>query len=202
MNSKNYTQLDSDFIKIFKITILVAFGIACFGKELGFLLAKKEFLGSLHLIPIFTIGYVFYQLAYAYIRNFGYSRNTQYLTIIVLVSGLTNVILNVFFIKLYGELGAAVSFTMSYMVMALLAWFINTYFVKLHSTPIKKLIFPFVIAIPFYIILYFIMSFNSTFWEILFKVILFVLFSFLLISTYWKELKKLLNEFNNNFMTF
>lgn len=184
MNSKNYKQLDQDFIRIFKLTILVAFGVACFGKEIGLLLAKKEFSGSLYLIPIFTVGYIFSQLSFAFIRNFGYTKKTQYMTFTILFSGISNVVLNVFLIKSFGELGAAISFVLSYIIMTIIAWFINEYLVKLHSTPLKKLLFPLFIVVPFYIILYYLIGIDSVFLGMIVKLIL---FSILLISIFWVE---------------
>lgn len=186
MNSKNYKQLDSDFIRIFKLTILVAFGVACFGKEIGLLLANKEFSGALYLVPVFTIGYIFSQFSFAYIRNFGYTKKTQYMTITILASGISNVILNVFFIKSFGELGAAVSFVLSYVIMAVLAWFINAFFVKLHSTPFKQMLLPLSIVIPFYVSLYFVMDIQSIFGAIIVKVISFCL---LLSILFWTDRK-------------
>ena len=194
MNSKNYAQLDSDFIRIFKITILVAFGVAAFGKEIGLILAKKEFSGSLYLIPVFTIGYVFYQLSYAYLRNFGYSKSTQYMTLTVLVSGTSNVVLNIFSIKLFGELGAAVSFVLSYVIMAVLAWFINDYFVKLHATPLKQMLIPLSIVFPFYVSLYFVMDIQSIFGAIILKATSFCL---LLSILFWTD-RKVIFLFSKN----
>ncbi|GAA3982684.1 oligosaccharide flippase family protein [Pedobacter ginsengiterrae] len=189
MNSKNYKQLDTDFVRIFKLTILVAFGVACFGKEIGLLLAKKEFSGALYLIPIFTIGYIFSQFSYAYIRNFGFTKKTQYMTITILVSGLSNVVLNVFFIKSFGELGAAISFVLSYVIMTLLAWLINNYFVKLHSTPITQLVRPLLIMVPFYILLYFLMKIDSIFLGIIIKGCFYLLMAVII---FWRERKEIL----------
>jgi O-antigen/teichoic acid export membrane protein len=189
MNSKNYIQLDKDFIKIFKLTILVAFGVASFGNEIGLLLAKKEFSESLYLVPIFTIGYIFSQLSFAYIRNFGYTKKTQYMTITILVSGISNVLLNVLLIKSFGELGAAISFVLSYVIMAVLAWILNTYFVKLHSTSWKSLLIPLFSVIPFYIILYFIFSLESFLLGLTIKGLLVV---FLAVCIFWNERKSIL----------
>lgn len=184
MNSKNYDQLDKDFIRIFKLTIIAAFGVASFGKEIGLLLAKKEFSSSLFLIPFFTIGYLFYQLAYAYLRNFGYSRSTQYMTITILLSGISNILLNFFLIKSYGEIGAAVSFLLSYVIMALLACFINAYFVKLHTTSYKHILVPLFIVTPFYASLYYVMDIQFIFGAIIVKALsLCLLISILL----WKD---------------
>ena len=195
MNSKNYKQLDTDFIRIFKLTIVIAFGVACFGKEIGLLLAKKEFSGALHLIPIFTVGYIFSQLSFAYIRNFVYTKKTQYMIATILASGISNVILNVFLIKLLGELGAAISFVLSYIIMTILAWFINTYFVKLHSTPIKQLVIPLFTAAPFYLLLYFIMNVESIFLGIIIKACFYCLMLIIIFRTERKEIILLLNKF-------
>lgn len=189
MNSKNYEQLDKDFVRIFKLTILIAFGVACFGKEIGLLLAKKEFSGAFYLIPVFTIGYVFSQFSYAYIRNFGYTKKTQYMTITILVSGISNVLLNVFLIKPLGELGAAISFVISYVIMTILAWGINNYFVKLHSTPIKQLIVPLIVTSPFYILLYFLMDIQSIFLAIIIKSFFYCL---IVLIIFWRERKEIL----------
>lgn len=197
MNSKNYAQLDKDFVRIFKLTILVAFGVASFGKEVGLLLAKKEFSGALYLIPIFTIGYVFSQLSYAYIRNFGYTKKTQYMTLTILVSGISNVVLNVFLIKRLGELGAAISFVLSYVIMAILAWFINTYFVKLHATPTKHLLIPLIITVPFYFLLYFIMDIESLLGAIIVKALFFCLFTSIIFWTDRKEIILFSNKIFN-----
>ena len=189
MASKNYSQLDKEFIKIFKITIIVAFGVASFGKEIGLLLAKKEFSGALYLVPIFTIGYIFSQFTWAYLRNFGYSKSTQFLTIVVLLSGICNVVLNIFLIKLFGELGAAVSFVLSYVIMAVLAWFFNAYFVKLHCTPFKQMLLPFSIVIPFYFSLYFAIDIQSIFAALFIKTLFFFLLALIL---FWNERKEII----------
>jgi O-antigen/teichoic acid export membrane protein len=189
MNSKNYNQLDKDFIKIFKITILVAFGVACFGNEIGLILAKKEFSESLYLVPIFTIGYIFSQLSYSNIRNFGYTKKTQYMSITILVSGISNVMLNVLLIKSLGELGAAISFVLSYIIMAVLAWSINTFFVKLHSTSWKLLLTPLLSVFPFYVFLYFIFRLDSFLLKLIIKGLL---FAFLSGGIFWTERKYIL----------
>ena len=162
MNAKQYEKLDSDFVRIFKLTVLGAFVIAAFGEQIGLLLAKKEFSGSLYLIPIFTLGYVFYQFSYAYLRNFGYSKSTYYMTITVLISGASNVLLNFVLIKKFGEVGAAVAFVISYLIMAIIGWFINHFLVKLHATPMKRILIPLLVAIPFYSLLFALMKFKGS----------------------------------------
>lgn len=194
MNEKNYLQLDKDFIRIFKVTTVVAFSIATFGGEIGLLLAKREFLGSMYLIPVFTIGYVFYQLSYAYLRNFGYSRSTHYMTITVLISGISNVLLNVILIKPLGELGAAISFALSYIIMAILAGLINKYLVKLHSTPIKHMLIPIIISIPFYFSIYTLQYLDYFLISVVIKIILVTLFAGIILWNDRTEIYRYLNQ--------
>jgi O-antigen/teichoic acid export membrane protein len=184
MNSKNYEQLDKEFLLIFKLTIIVAFGVACFGKEIGYLLVNNDFSVSLYLVPIFTIGYIFSQLSFTFIRNFGYTKKTQFMSITILFSGICNIFLNLFLIKYLGELGAAISFVLSYIIMAIFAWFINAYYIKLHTTPVMKLLAPIFITIPFYIVLFYIMNLNSFFMSLILKLLIFILFTILLLWGY------------------
>jgi O-antigen/teichoic acid export membrane protein len=184
MNSKNYKQLDNDFIKIFKFTIFVAFGVSCFGQEIGHFLANKEFSQALYLIPIFTVGYIFYQLAFAYLRNFGFTKKTHFMTITIFLSGISNIILNYFLIKPFGVLGAAISFVLSYILMAIIGMLLNLYVVKLHSPPLKKLILPLIFILPFYILLYFLLGYHQILFVFILKVVLFV-FSALLL--FWSD---------------
>lgn len=184
MNNRNYKQIDSDFDKIFRITLFIAIAISAFGKEIGLLLAKKEFSGSLYLIPIFTIGYIFYQFSYAYLRNFGYSKKTYYMTLTVLLSGLLNIILNVLLIKKLGELGAAISFSLSYIFMAIIGWFFNKKFVKLHEIPVGIMLLPTITTIPFYIAFYYLIPLQSIILSIFLKIGLTSLF---FILTFWQD---------------
>lgn len=177
MNSKNYIQLDKDFLRIFKLTITVALLVATFGGDIGYLLASSDFTQSLYLIPVFTIGFVFYQLAYVYLRNFGYSKNTYYMTITVLVSGISNVLLNLFFIPEFGELGAALSFVIAYVIMAVMSFFINKFLVKLHSPSLKGLAKPIMLSVPFYFLIFQLPVIDSPYFALLLKLILATLFT-------------------------
>jgi len=86
---------------------------------------------------------------------------TQYMTIAVLVSGISNIILNSVLNPVFIELGAAISFVSSYIIMALLAWMINRYIVKLHATPFGSLLIPLLISTPFNLMIFYTNIFQS-----------------------------------------
>jgi O-antigen/teichoic acid export membrane protein len=193
MNSKNYSQLDSDFIRIFKLSILVAFTIAYFGDEIGMLLAKREFTGSLYLVPIFAIGYLFYQLAYIYLRNFMYSKSTYLLTLSVLLSSICNIVLNVVLMKTFGELGLAISFLFAYIILAVISWAFNKYIIKLHTTPLNLILKSLLYTMPFWIFQFLINKMEYRITAIVLKLVLLLIISLIL---FWSERKIIYTLYN------
>ncbi len=142
MKAKNYVQHDLEISRILRFTLLTAMGISIFGKEIGMILASVEFTGALGLIPIFTFGYVFHQYAYVYMRNISFVYKSFWLTVTVIVSGASNILLNLFIIPVWGQTGAAISFAISYFIMAAAAWGINKFVIRHYGTPPSKLLVP------------------------------------------------------------
>lgn len=190
MNTKNYHQLDSDYIKIFKITLFVAFGVASFGKEIGSIMAKDNFTEALFLIPIFTVGYIFSQFAFVFLRNFGYSKKIIYMSITILASGIVNIFTNIILMKFFGQLGVAISFVISYIFMTILGWLINTYIVRVYATPISKLFPLLLLIIPFYFILYYLLNTEFLLISFILKLILLFLLGFILA---WNDRKVIIS---------
>ena len=182
MNNKNYDSLDNDILRILKITLVVAFGVGTFGGDLGSLLVKQDFTSYFYLIPLITIGYVFYQLSFIYIRNFGYAKKTIFLSLSFILSGLSNVIFTHFLGNIYGVLGVSISFVISYLILLVITWSINEYFLKLYSTSWVKLIKPLVVVIPFYFILLVVGFMDDIFLIFGLKVLSFILLSVLLLG--------------------
>lgn len=194
MNAKNYKQHDEDQNKIFRITLFIAMGVASFGSEIGLILAKRNFSGSLYLVPIFVVGYVFYQLSYVYMRNFGFTKKTLYLTLTVLLSGISNVVLNTFLIPEYGELGAAVSFMLSYVIMAFFAWVFSKFVVKAYSAPLAIFLLPLLYSIPFFASVYYVSSVDNFILKIVIKVLLASLLGIILFWSLKAEVTKILKK--------
>ncbi|MDP2420245.1 lipopolysaccharide biosynthesis protein [Sediminibacterium sp.] len=181
MNTKNYQQLDKDYIRIFKITIFVAFGVASFGKEIGLVMAKNNFTEALFLIPFFTIGYIFSQFAFVYLRNFGYAKKILYMSITIFASGILNIFSNILLMKSFGQLGVAIAFVISYIFMTILGWFFNAFIVKIHATPLKKILPLLLLAVPFYCTLFFLLEIKLLYLSVVLKFILITLFSLILV---------------------
>lgn len=190
MNNKNYLQHDRDQNRIFRITILGGISLAALGSEIGWVLAKSNFTSSLYLIPVFVVGYIFYQLAYVYMRNFGYARKTIYSTVTVLLSGLVNISLNMYAIPHWGELGAAMSFVSSYIFMAFMSWCLNKYVLKFHTTQLKIFLIPLSICLPFFAAIFY-LKFDSYFFSLTFRILIIVVVAFIL---FWSERLAVMNK--------
>lgn len=152
MNAKDFERHDSDIVRIFNISLLSGIFVSFFGLEIGITLANKDFISSLYLIPYFVYGYIFHQLAYVYMRNFSFVYKTYYSSIVVIASGLLNVLLNLFLIPKFGQLGAAYAFSFSYLLMCIISLLINRYFISCHYTAIRKFLLPLLIFICFNVI--------------------------------------------------
>lgn len=180
MKSGNYKQHDEDLFRIFKLTLVAAMSVAAFGYEIGFILAKKDFTSALYLVPILVLGYVFHQFSYAYMRNVSYVKKTVYMSFIVLSAGIINVLLNSFFIPLFGEIGAAVSFVISYLCMALSSWSISLFILKVHCISFNKMFRLVLLLVIFIVPLFFIFHIDNYLLKISLKILLWGIFIVLL----------------------
>lgn len=184
MNSKDYKGHDSDIKRIFAITLITAMGISTFGNEIGLVLASKSFTSSLYLIPIFVYGFVFHQFAYVYMRNFSFVHKTFYSSLVVITAGIVNVVLNIFVIPKFGEVGAAISFVISYLSMAIFAWIASRFIIKCYSTPIIKLIMPLLLYVLFNSPVFFIYLIDDFYLQIVVKIILVIGF---ILAIFWRD---------------
>lgn len=133
MNECNYEKSDRDSLVLWKLSLVFALFLTAFGNEIGFLLAPQKYFPYLYLVPVFIIGYVFYQWSYVYFRNIGYAKKTYWNAIIVFVSGIVNILLNITFIPRFGSEFAAISFAISYVVMLFSSYMINRFYLKIHA---------------------------------------------------------------------
>lgn len=146
MNNKDYLSIRTDYSIIWRLTLFFAIALSLFGCEIGTLLGRPEYLRQLFLIPVFMFGYCFSQWSYVYMRNVGYEKKMIWNAVIVIVSGLVNIVANASLIKIYGPIGVALSFALSYMVMTVLGWTVNHFILKSYAPPVRLFLLPLIIA--------------------------------------------------------
>jgi len=189
LDDKNYQAIDHDAKKIFKIICLAGVFLIFFGKEIGMILADKSYHFALGAIPIIVIGYIFNAFFAFYGWNIAYEKKNIYLSITVLISGAVNIALNIIFIPRFGYMAAAVSTAVSYFIMALLAWIVSRFLLKLHTVPILLMGKPLVVILPFIVGYYILCNLNIGLWVcLIFK---FGLFIILLYGLFYKGFLKI-----------
>lgn len=142
MNERQYNQLDKKILQILQIYIIVALSLIYFGKEVAFILADEKFAKATNIIPIIISGYVFFSIFEIYGRNSIYANKTIYSSMNVLIPGVINIGLNNVLIEKIGYMGAAYATLISYMLMAMIAYLISVYIIKIHSFSLRRLMSP------------------------------------------------------------
>lgn len=195
MNEKNYLKIDGDYDLIWKFSLLLGAFLSLFCYEIGAILARPQFILALYIVPILVLGYLFYQWSYVYLRNVAYAKKTIWNAIVVISSGIVNILLNAVLIQYYQELGVAISFAISYLFMLLFSWLTNKYLLKVYAPRVTQFLYPFLFFIPVMIIAVYFRQFpNLSFLVIMSKcIVMSVLVLFLFYRYYNKRLWVLLD---------
>ncbi len=183
MNGKNYEKHDREMNLILRATLVIAFALICFGYEIGYILAAKQFHEGLVMVPLIVLGFVFFQIFYIYARNFEFHRKTVYLSVTILLSGVAVIVLNMIFIPIYGYIAAAAAASASYLLMAFLAWLVNR-LLKLRGYPVKKIFIPLFVFFAFTAVYYLLLTLPAYWMQLTLKIIAIGLIA---IALFWQE---------------
>lgn len=196
MNDANYTKIDGDYDIIWKATLIFGSFLSLFGLEIGTLLARPQYVSALYLIPILVMGYFFYQWSFVYLRNSAFTKKTIWNAVVVILSGIFNVVLNSILIRRFQLLGVAISFAMSYAVMLVLSWLANMLFLKAYVPNVMRFVVPFILYIPILALsCYWGMYVEVSIEMVSLKLITFIVFALLLSYNYYiKWLKNFLGR--------
>lgn len=195
MNAKDYKSINNDFNLIWRLTLVAAIGLSFFGKEIGEILAKKEYLDMISILPLLVTGYVFHQWAYLYLRNVGYSKRMMWNTYSYMFSGMALVVLNILLVPKFHEYGAAVATMASYALLFLFIYFVNRYVIRLFAPSLAKALMPFLLYIFFICAAIYLYTVNMH-WALLvaIKILLFTLCSFVLVYPFINKLSPYIKE--------
>lgn len=149
MNKKDFSSLDLNAERMFRIILLAAAFLMFFGQNIGQLLAGRNYHESLHIVPVIVLGYVFYAIFPLYAWSMGYGYRTVWVSVIVLAAGIVNILLNRIFIPRYGYEAAAYATLVSFILMAFMAWFANRFLLHLYTTPPSAILRPLAVLVIF-----------------------------------------------------
>jgi O-antigen/teichoic acid export membrane protein len=190
LNKKQYSRLDALVGKVFSLISFAALGLIFFSREIVIILADVKFHEALVVVPIIVVGYIFYGMFTVYGRYIGYAKKTIYSSLVMIISGISNVILNAILIPQYGYIAAAYTTVFSYFLLFFLSWFVSKFILKQTTTPLWKIWKP-VTLLFCYLVVYFVLTQNIIDLILLFvvKFILLALFGF---SVFYREIKILM----------
>ncbi len=141
MNAKEYGELRGQVISIMKLLTLGASFLIFFAVDVGDLLASKDgFNAALPLVPIIVLGYAFFGIAQLYNRFIFYAKKNIWLAIIMIIAGILNIYLNMYFVPLYGWQAAAYTTLASYAFMMVLSWIVNKFILKNPDLPMFQML--------------------------------------------------------------
>ncbi|MHA2366667.1 MAG: lipopolysaccharide biosynthesis protein, partial [Candidatus Hodarchaeales archaeon] len=156
-NQNQISRLDRLTKRVFSIIVIGATGLILFTDEIFRILVDKKFHDGKEVVSIVVFGLIFYAMFTIYVKYITYTKKTIYLAIIMLTSGISNVLLNVMFIPKYGYIAAAYTTAISYFILFFLSWTISKYHLKTKTTPIsyiwKQTILFFLLILLYYIII-------------------------------------------------
>lgn len=196
MNEKDHGSIRNDFNLIWRITLIAAIGLSFFGKEIADILAKKDFLDMMPLLPLLVSGYVFHQWAYVYLRNVGYSKRMMWNTYSYMFSGVSLVILNVLLVPKYQGYGAAIATLTSYILLLVFTYMVNKYVINLFAPSFISSMKPFLVYMIFVVIACYMYTLNIN-WLIvlLLKIILFLICSVVLAYPFIHRISPYIKKF-------
>lgn len=137
MNDNDRKSINTDYDLIWRVTLIVGIGICLYGQEIGWIMGGADYWHSLYILPILVTGYVFYQWAYVYMRNCGYAKKTIWNAIAVITGGILNIVFSYYFVPYYLELGVAIAFCASYLVILLVSYLTNKFILKVYAPSFK-----------------------------------------------------------------
>ncbi len=141
MNEEKHENVRAQALSIHRLTALAATFLLLFATDIGTLLSsKKDFIQALEIAPVIVGGYLFFGIAQLFNRGIQYKKTNIYLTFIYLFAGIINLLLNIYYIPIYGYPAAAWTTFASYIIMAISSWLLTTYYLKLPSLPVFKML--------------------------------------------------------------
>lgn len=195
MNEGNYIEHDKGVkLNLDKWTFFSIIFISTFFEPLTFLIGKN-FINALPVIPIFVLSYFFYFAFTIYSRNIGYKKRNIYTTLIMLISGILNIIFSNFILINYNYRFVVFGNLLSYITLLFMGWFVSKYILKIHTTKLsflkKYFLILFYHCLIFYIILY--LELNH-----FFSIIIKYISCFIIIRIYFNDIYfQILNYFKH-----
>lgn len=151
LKEKSYDFLFHKMISYIKIIFIFSAALIAFSQEAVWILADSKFVSAIQLLPVILLGITLSFLFTIYISYIYFEGKTSMVAILTISSGAINIILNMFFIPLYGIIAAAYTTLVSYFALVVFCYALVRISVKEKNSilPIMRIMKPFVILVLF-----------------------------------------------------
>lgn len=127
--AENESEIVTHSKKYIRLFTVITCGFLCLAPEVFKLIAPQEYWSGLKIIPLLCCSY-FFGFIYLFPVNFEfYCKKTVLIPISTCIVAIVNVILNFFWIKLFGEIGAAYATLVSYVIYFVLHFTVAKYII-------------------------------------------------------------------------
>lgn len=117
-NPQQCKKILADFSRIFLAGLsVVALSVSLFSRELIMVMSDQSYAGSHNIVFVLSVSYLFLGLAGIVVLGIHITKKTWIITAIWPVSAITNVLLNIWLIPVYGRMGAAFATLLSVVVI-------------------------------------------------------------------------------------
>jgi len=158
MNQGNTSFLAKDFNMLFKAIIFASLGLIFFGKELGMILGTEEYNVAIKIIPVIVMGYILFSMYKIFEVQIAFTRRTFWISILYLICGALNIVLNWIYLPKYGYAAGAWTTLASFGLMALLTAGLNKFILKQYVPGIKYFLHGIIVFLIGMTLFYFILS--------------------------------------------
>lgn len=187
---------------VFAVSCTICLGSGIFAREIVQILTTKEFYDAWKIVPILSISYALKFIYYIYILGIMYNIKASKYTFICSFSGcIVNVVAGYFLIDIWGALGAAIATLLSSLAVVSITMYISQKYEKVNYPIFKMLMNLFLVIVLTYAALFFDyrgLEDGFNFGNILYKVAIMGLGTFVLMKENYKNIKVILKNRNSS----
>ncbi|PHO11288.1 hypothetical protein CPG38_13860, partial [Malaciobacter marinus] len=127
LNESDFFSIELTIKKYIKVIFVIAFTLILFSKEIIFIMANSSYNVALDIVPIIIISFVLVFLYTIYANYAFYKKKTLLISFFTFIAAIFNIILNYYYLPIYGYIFAAYSTLFSYFLLFLLHYFNSKY---------------------------------------------------------------------------
>lgn len=139
--NKQIKEVKEHAIYYIELFTILSIGFLLLSPEVFYLFASTEYWGGYLYIPLFTVS-AYFTFLYSFPVNYEtFHQNSKIIGIMTTIASVVNIILNYFFIKKIGAMGAAYATVIAHMIQFLAHYFCAEYLIVHDEYPFKLKIF-------------------------------------------------------------